>query len=578
MENLQTDQTGGKRALPSHRSVAVVCIVLGALLAAYLILCGVAASRKTFYPGYELNGIEIGGLTAAQAQKQLERELPKKTVELVTDDTDAKQPAASITLRELGYTGQGWDGTAQRFLTAQRSAGFLSGGFRFVKALTGSAGGGWEDRLSRSEETFSAAVSALSEKLSRKPVDSAFALKDDTIVITKSKNGVSAEASAVQQALETAVTDPAAGYEADVKLTPAPAKTMTVAEIHKAVAAEMKNAGYDAASGTIIPEQVGAEFDADAARKALDDAQDGQEIEIPAKLEYPRVTAEKLKGVLFRDVLGTARTHVGGTSARINNVKLASRAVNGTVLNSGDIFSYNSTVGKRTKAKGYSEAPAYVQGETVDEVGGGVCQPSSTLYLATLNANLAIVQRSAHRYAPSYIEWGMDATVSWGGPDYQFKNDTDYPIKIVATYSGGYLTMRLLGTKTDATRVKMTKKVLSTTNWKTVTKDDPTLPSGTQKVKVTPYTGYKVESYRNLYDGDGSLLSSKLEAVSNYKVRDKVVLVGTKKVSVPASGSSSGEITEPVPVEPAPAEPEPVEPTPEPEPVPVPDTTPETAA
>ena len=74
-----------------------------------------------------------------------------------------------------------------------------------------------------------------------------------------------------------------------------------------------------------------------------------------------------LEDVLFRDVLGECRTHVSGTSARINNVKLSSAAFNGVVLNSGEVFSYNGTVGERTAAKGYQAAPAYVQGETVDE-------------------------------------------------------------------------------------------------------------------------------------------------------------------------------------------------------------------
>ena len=111
---------------------------------------------------------------------------------------------------------------------------------------------------------------------------------------------------------------------------------------------------------------------------------------------------------------------MGGTAARVSNVKLASAAFDGTVLNSGDLFSYNETVGQRTEAKGYKAAPAYVQGETVDEIGGGVCQPSSTLYYACLLANMEITERYAHRYIPAYITRGMDATVSWGGPDYKF--------------------------------------------------------------------------------------------------------------------------------------------------------------
>lgn len=96
-------------------------------------------------------------------------------------------------------------------------------------------------------------------------------------------------------------------------------------------------------------------------------------------------------------------------------------------MNSGDVFSYNDVVGQRTAARGYQAAPAYVQGETVDEIGGGICQTSSTLYLACLRSNLEITERYAHRYVPAYITAGMDATVSWGGPGLQVHQQLPVP-------------------------------------------------------------------------------------------------------------------------------------------------------
>lgn len=173
----------------------------------------------------------------------------------------------------------------------------------------------------------------------------------------------------------------------------------------------------------------------------------------------------------------------------------------------------------------------------MDEIGGGVCQPSSTLYLACLRANLEITERYAHRYVPAYIPWGMDATVSWGGPDYKFTNNTNYPIKIVTSYSGGYLTVKILGTNADGITAKITNETLSTTPWETVYEDDPTLPAGTEKVKTTPYTGYKVRTYRNLYDANGKLISSTYEATSDYKVRNKVIARGP---ALPEDTTTSG--------------------------------------
>ena len=283
---------------------------------------------------------------------------------------------------------------------------------------------------------------------------------------------------------------------------------------------------------------------------------------ISARIQRPAVTAEELKGVLFRDVLGQCRTHVSGTAARISNVKLSAQIINGLVLNSGETFSYNESVGKRTADRGFKPAPAYVKGETVDEIGGGICQTSSTLYLACLLSNLEITERYAHRYVPAYIAWGMDATVSWGGPDYKFTNNTLYPVKIVTKYEKGYLTVQILGTNVDGTYVKMSNEVLSKTPWETIYQEDPTMaPGSPDVVKVTPYTGYKVNSYQTIYDKDGKVIDSHFEASSNYKVRNKVILQapaaqpGSGTAEIPAVTPDTPPDT-PVPMEPTvPAEP-----------------------
>lgn len=186
-------------------------------------------------------------------------------------------------------------------------------------------------------------------------------------------------------------------------------------------------------------------------------------------------------------------------------------------------------MGQRTAARGFQKAGAYLNGVTVQELGGGVCQVSSTLYSATVLANLEIVQRQNHTYESTYIPLGMDATVSWGGPNYQFKNNTDYPVKVVASYSGGVLTCQIWGTKTDDVTVKFTHEVLSTINYGTVRKEDSSMKAGTSMVSVTGETGYKVQSYRELYDSSGKRISKTKEAYSVYSKRDQVVVVGTKK-------------------------------------------------
>ena len=514
---------GGKRLKSGGKLPLVLLgVILAVLLAAYIGLCAYAASRDTFQPNRHINGIGVGGLTVDQAQEKLEADLLAQEITLTDPDTGTQ---AVITVADLGYTANEFAGDAQFWMDADRQMGFFRKGWAYIAYATGRWSGGahWPDM---DREALRDTVARLSGELSQEPLDGAWELADDAVLFTKARDGRTLNTDALEAALADVGTYSEAGYQVAFSFTTVPAQVLTAREVYEEIAGEMKNAGYDAATDSIIPEQLGAEFDVDAAQKALDAAEPGSTVKVDAVIEYPRVTAEQLKDVLFRDVLGTATTHVSGTAARISNVKLSASSINGTVLNCGDVFSYNETVGQRTAARGYQAAPAYVKGETVDEIGGGICQTSSTLYLACLRSNLAITERYAHRYTPAYIDWGLDATVSWGGPDYQFTNNTDYPIKIVTSYEGGYLTVKLLGTNVTGITARMTNEKLSTTDFQVVYEDDPTLAPGTEQVKTTPYTGSKWKTYRHLYDANGKLISSAYEDTSDYKARNKVILKG----------------------------------------------------
>lgn len=224
----------------------------------------------------------------------------------------------------------------------------------------------------------------------------------------------------------------------------------------------------------------------------------------------------------------------------------------------GEEFSYNGVVGSRQASRGFLPAPAYVSGQTVQEIGGGVCQGSSTIYLAALRANLEITERYPHGYITRYVPDGMDATVYYGVKDFKFKNDTPFPIKIQGSVSGRTLTVNILGTKSDNITVEMTNEIVGTTGYNTVYKVDSSLSAGSTRVDVTPYSGYTVKVYRNLYEG-GKLINTKLEDTSVYKSRDKVVMVS------PADAYKYG-----IPGYSAPA----FKPAPTPEPTTPPETTP----
>ena len=545
---------GGARLKKGGKGPLVALgIVVGVLVLAYVGLCAYAGSLDTFYPNYQINGIAVGGMTVEQASRALAAELPEQAIALHCGDDPVKlgwpsDSLPSVTLGELGYTEERCGAIARRLFDQQKSCGFFSRGSRFLSAQFSSTGDTVSDE-DLDASVFQERVTQLALELALEPQDTTYSIGENSISITKAVNGRSVKEKALADALIHAICTYSSHGElvAYISFAHFNPWNLTAQAIYDEVAAEMKNAGYDAETDTITPEQLGAEFDVAAAQKALDAAAPGETVEIPAVIEYPKVTAEDLKAVLFRDVLGEAQTKVGGTAARKSNVKLSASSINGLVLNTGDVFSYNESVGQRTAANGYQPAPAYVKGETVDEIGGGICQTSSTLYLACLRGNLEITERYAHRYIPAYIAAGMDATVSWGGPDYKFTNDTDYPVKIVTEYKGDYLTVKLLGTNVTGITAKMTNEQLSTTPFEVVYEDDETLAPGTEQVKTTPYTGSKWKTYRHLYDANGKLISSSYEATSDYKARNKVILKGPAKAEVPAGGTA--EIPAQPPVE-----------------------------
>ena len=207
------------------------------------------------------------------------------------------------------------------------------------------------------------------------------------------------------------------------------------------LSAEPENARYsDDGKFTVLPETDGVWFDTAAAKAAWEAAEVGETVTVPVRVTYPEVTAAALQSRLFHDMLGAQTTkYTNSGDNRCSNVRLATSKVNGIILYPGESFSYNDTVGARTEEAGFLPAPAYAgvgEDGVKDEIGGGACQVSSTLYAATAFAFLETVERTAHIYPVNYIQMGTDATVTIpedGGQvmDLKFKNSKNYPIKLV---------------------------------------------------------------------------------------------------------------------------------------------------
>ena len=279
---------------------------------------------------------------------------------------------------------------------------------------------------------------------------------------------------------------------------------------------------------TITPEVLGYGFDPEALKALVEAAGEGETVTLSFGYLPAALTWEAIDATLFQDVLGSVSTNHTNDSNRNTNLKLACRALNGKLVRPGETFSYNKTLGERTAEKGYKAAGAYAGNKTVQTIGGGICQVSSSLYYACLKADLEIVDRTAHGFTVSYMPLGMDATVSWGTLDFKFKNNTEYPIRIEAWVSGGQVHVKLIGTDTKDYYVKMTyetvdgphegKEVYEDYKW------DNKEGYVDGQVIQTAYTGRTVKTYRVKYSkATDEKISSAYEATSRYKSRDKII-------------------------------------------------------
>ena len=258
------------------------------------------------------------------------------------------------------------------------------------------------------------------------------------------------------------------------------------------------------------------------------------------------ITRENIEADLFKTVLSEYTAESGSIPDRDVNLSLSCKSINGVVLLPGEVFSYNDTLGERTPEAGYRLGNTYSGNETIQTYGGGICQTSSTLYYCALMADMEIVSRANHAFLNTYVPYGMDATVNWGTLDFQFKNNSEYPIKIEAYSEAGNVTVRILGTDYKDYYVKMEYEVLGVSGWNTVEREMEANNAKGYKngdVITTPYTGYTVQTYRCKYDKEtNELISREKESYNVYSKRDQVIC---KIVETPADSGATTEPTTP---------------------------------
>ncbi|MGR9050428.1 VanW family protein [Halobacillus faecis] len=166
-------------------------------------------------------------------------------------------------------------------------------------------------------------------------------------------------------------------------------------------------------------------------------------IDVPTIPAHPRVDSELLATIRTKQIGQYVTYFNKNNEERSHNIRLAAEALDSHVVFPGEVFSFNKVVGKRTVEKGYKKAPVIVKGEVSEGIGGGICQLSSTLFNSVDKAGVKILERYSHSKRVPYVPEGRDATVSWYGPDFTFKNPYNQPLLIRSKVYGGQMIVKV---------------------------------------------------------------------------------------------------------------------------------------
>ena len=551
-------------AEPNKGRPRTALIILGAalvlLIGGYTALCAYAGGGGgRMAPHTRIGGVEVGGMSAGEASAALDVALQQRLSALEVPFS------CQGTLYQLSGTEFSYDAEGAVKSVSPAAAPIPLRGFRFLAGLLDRSGAPVVLTLDH--------VPGEVERAAREQGDAdaqtTWEIRDTAVVFTKGRTGRTVDVAGLLPALTERAghllnNDEPAGYApVEAVIAVAPPAEPDFESIRQEVYAKVADAYLDRESLEIVPSVTGKDLDVEGAREALAAAREGTVFRVDLLLTEPDTSTEQLTESLFRDVLGEATTRVTGTADRKVNVKVAAEFVNGSILFPGDEFSFNQKCSPYTEANGYGKATAYVNGLSKDTVAGGICQASSTLYWAALMANLETLERYAHRYEPSYVKGGLDATVygdygDEGSLDFRFKNDTDHPIKIEASVdSKNYIHVTILGT--DVTGIHgqpySTNRVV-TQPYETIYQADASVPQGTTQKdpERTGYNGVTIETYQKLVDAEGKVLSETLLYKTKYHYRNEVILFNPADLELWGIDPFTGIRTEPTSTPVAPAE------------------------
>lgn len=514
----------------NSKKIIIISVIIGIVLLIVLLFSTIFAliniNKNTIINGISIKGIDVSNMTKEDANKKVSDILSEK----LSKEIKFNHNDSSVSLFPEQFS-VSFDipGAVDTAYSKGRNGNIFANNFEILSSMFFKTNIG--PSFSFSEDSLNSLIKEMENNFEDRLVEPSYYVEGNNLIITKGKDGVIISSDQLKTEIGYIINNLECNTTTiDVPVISKTAGKIDLEKIHSEIYKAPQDAYYTKDPFVVHPHSDGVDFSIsmEEANNLLNGPDES--ISIPLKVLSPSVTTNQIGDEAFPDLLGNYSTTYSTRNAnRSTNIRLASSKINGIVVMPGETFSYNKTVGKRTAAAGFKSAAVYSGGEVTTGIGGGICQVSSTLYNAVLYANLEIVERHNHGFNTGYVPAGRDATVSWGGPDFVFKNNRDYPVRVVCNGAGGTITCKIFGLKSNNEYdVEIQSYVTQSIGYRTINQNDPSLPAGTTKVVQSGSNGCRSVAYRILKQ-NGQVVSKTLLSTDTYNPHNKIVAVGTQQ-------------------------------------------------
>lgn len=500
--------------------ITILCVFIF-LYIVFVISC---ANTTNIFSKIYINDINVSNTTINEAKEKVSSELTcPKSLHLTYEDYEITMLPSEI---DFSFD---INSTVQEAYLIGRSNNVFINSFEIISSMISSCN--IPIKYNYNEEKLNNIINNIGLELPNIVIEPSYYIENSSLVICKGSGNIKL----CKDELKTSILNSICNFnsssngivELSIPVIPTSPSNIDIDKIYNEIQTNPQNAYIDKDNLIFHMNVDGVDFaiSLDEAKSLLQT--DCKEYVIPLNITPADITIDDLAKDIFIHTLSTYTTRYNTSNVnRSHNLEIATNKLNNVVVLPGEVFSYNKVVGERSISAGYKEAIVYTSNGIENGIGGGICQVSSTLYNAIVQADLDVVERKNHRYSVSYVPLGCDATVAYGSIDFKFKNTRNYPIKIQASAKRGVVSISIIGLYEDIEYdISLVTKQIYTIPFETKYIYDSSLSYNSRIIKQKGSYGYKINTYK-IVKLNGYLISETLISTDTYSPLTQIINVG----------------------------------------------------